>query len=82
VRAAQVDRAGVVRYFSPDPVDRGRVYSARDVAFHEVVLHPGDLLCLPAGTLHAAKAIDGSLALNLALGRPGGAAVRARATGG
>src|SRR5207244_9094757 len=34
--------------------------------FEEVVLEPGDVLCLPAGTWHAAKAIDHSLALNLA----------------
>lgn len=31
----------------------------------EVVLHPGDVLCLPAGTLHAAEADGHSFALNL-----------------
>jgi ribosomal protein L16 Arg81 hydroxylase/predicted enzyme related to lactoylglutathione lyase len=33
--------------------------------FEEVVLEPGHLLCLPAGTWHNAKAIGHSLALNL-----------------
>lgn len=31
----------------------------------EVVLEPGDVLCLPAGTWHSAKAVGHSLALNL-----------------
>jgi ribosomal protein L16 Arg81 hydroxylase len=35
----------------------------------EIVLEPGDVLCLPAGTWHEAKAHDeGSLALNLTFG--------------
>jgi 50S ribosomal protein L16 3-hydroxylase len=34
-------------------------------SFTEVVLEPGDLLCLPAGTWHNAKAIGFSLSLNL-----------------
>lgn len=33
--------------------------------FEEVILEPGDVLCLPAGTWHEAKAIGYSLALNL-----------------
>lgn len=33
----------------------------------DVVLEPGDVLCVPAGTWHSAKAIGGSLALNLAV---------------
>lgn len=36
--------------------------------FVEVVLEPGDLLFLPAGTWHNARAIGSSLALNLAFG--------------
>lgn len=36
-----------------------------EASFMEVVLEPGDVLCLPAGTWHNAKAIGGSLALNL-----------------
>ncbi len=38
----------------------------RDQDFDEVVLKPGDLLCLPAGTWHRTRALGGSLALNLA----------------
>ena len=34
--------------------------------FIEVVLEPGDLLCVPAGTWHNARAIGHSLALNMA----------------
>lgn len=37
-----------------------------EAAFSEVILEPGDLLCLPAGTWHSAKAIGHSLAINLA----------------
>lgn len=33
--------------------------------FAEVVLEPGDILCLPAGTWHSAKALGQSLALNM-----------------
>jgi len=36
----------------------------------QVVLEPGDVLCLPAGTWHTAKAIDTSLALNLSFSPP------------
>lgn len=36
----------------------------------EVVLEPGDFLCLPAGTLHQAEAVDGhSLSLNVNFNR-------------
>jgi predicted enzyme related to lactoylglutathione lyase len=35
-------------------------------AFVEIVLEPGDLLCLPAGTWHEAKALERSLGLNIA----------------
>jgi hypothetical protein len=37
-----------------------------EAAFNEVLLSPGDLLCLPAGSWHSAKAVGSSLALNLA----------------
>jgi ribosomal protein L16 Arg81 hydroxylase len=40
-----------------------------EAAFREVVLEPGDLLCLPAGTWHAAQAIGHSFALNLVFGQ-------------
>ncbi len=36
-----------------------------EMEFHEVELAPGDLLCLPAGTWHSARAVGHSLALNL-----------------
>ena len=39
-----------------------------DMEFHEVELNPGDLLCLPAGTWHAARGVGFSLALNLYFG--------------
>lgn len=42
-----------------------REVDERDLA--EVVLEPGDVLCLPAGTWHSAKAVGHSLALNMAL---------------
>ena len=42
-----------------DPVDRSELT--------EVVLEPGDLLCLPAGTWHAARAVERSFALNLSV---------------
>jgi ribosomal protein L16 Arg81 hydroxylase len=35
-------------------------------AMRSVVLKPGDLLCLPAGTWHRARAVSTSLALNMA----------------
>ncbi|MGH8187053.1 MAG: JmjC domain-containing protein, partial [Steroidobacteraceae bacterium] len=37
-----------------------------EASFAEVVLGPGDLLCLPAGAWHGAQAIGHSLAINLA----------------
>ena len=36
-----------------------------ELALREVELSPGDLLCLPAGTWHAARGVGFSLALNL-----------------
>jgi ribosomal protein L16 Arg81 hydroxylase len=43
----------------------------KDCSFQEVILQPGDVLCLPAGCWHSAQAIGHSLALNLAFGGPG-----------
>jgi ribosomal protein L16 Arg81 hydroxylase len=37
-----------------------------ECSFEEVILEPGDVLCLPAGTWHSAEAAGYSLALNLA----------------
>ena len=42
-----------------------RVEDVDQSSFEEVTLEPGDVLCLPAGTWHNAKAIGRSLALNL-----------------
>jgi ribosomal protein L16 Arg81 hydroxylase/predicted enzyme related to lactoylglutathione lyase len=42
-----------------------RVEEVDQTSFLEVTLEPGDVLCLPAGTWHSAKAIGRSLALNL-----------------
>ena len=64
---AFLDGAGTIRYngrapASVAPWERPDVDRA---TFVEVVLHPGDVLCLPAGTWHEAKATGGSsLALN------------------
>jgi ribosomal protein L16 Arg81 hydroxylase/catechol 2,3-dioxygenase-like lactoylglutathione lyase family enzyme len=42
-----------------------RVQPPDESAFQEVILEPGDVLCLPAGVWHNAKAIGSSLAINL-----------------
>lgn len=70
LRPAQVERSGRIRYFAPLDPDVAPPLTPDELHFEEVVLQPGDLLCLPAGTLHDAKALDTSIALNLALGRP------------
>lgn len=44
-------------------VDPGK--SPSDMEFREVELNPGDLLCLPAGAWHSARAVGDSLAINL-----------------
>jgi ribosomal protein L16 Arg81 hydroxylase len=69
IRPAQLDRAGRIRHFV-DPAERDRLPEPDAMEYEEVVLEPGDLLCLPAGTLHAANGLDVSVALNLAIGRP------------
>jgi ribosomal protein L16 Arg81 hydroxylase len=43
-----------------------RAKSPQDCSFSEVVLRPGDVLCLPAGAWHEAEAQGHSLALNVA----------------
>ena len=71
---AQVEPSGRIRYFAPLAPGASPPLTSDELEFDEVVLGPGDLLCLPAGTLHEAKALDPSIALNLALGRPTAAA--------
>jgi hypothetical protein len=39
----------------------------RRTDLEHTVLEPGNLLCLPAGTWHAARAVDRSLALNVSI---------------
>jgi ribosomal protein L16 Arg81 hydroxylase len=48
-----------------EPWERLEPVSRTDL--QHVVLRPGDLLCLPAGTWHAARAVDRSLAINVSM---------------
>jgi hypothetical protein len=51
------------------PIQEWESYqAASDCEFQEVILEPGDVLCLPTGTWHAATAIGMSLALNMTFG--------------
>jgi ribosomal protein L16 Arg81 hydroxylase len=65
---AQVQRDGTRVWSLPwvghEPWER--LDELQDEDFDEVVLEPGDLLCLPAGTWHRTRAMGDSLALNLA----------------
>jgi ribosomal protein L16 Arg81 hydroxylase len=54
------------RTLHPAQLAAGDFVPPNEAEFEEVVLRPGDVLCLPAGTWHKAKAIGWSLALNLA----------------
>jgi hypothetical protein len=47
----------------PVGVDPGKL--PEDLEFREVELNPGDLLCLPAGAWHSARAVGDSVAINL-----------------
>lgn len=47
----------------PRGVDPGKL--PPDLEFQEVELSPGDLLCLPAGAWHSAKAVGDSFAINI-----------------
>lgn len=49
----------------PPPEEWHRVRRPDESGFEEVVLNPGDVLYLPAGTWHCAEAIQFSLALSL-----------------
>lgn len=65
---AFVDGGGQIRYQGrpPSAVREWERPPVAEDSFEEVVLEPGDLLCLPAGTWHNAKARERSLALNIA----------------
>jgi ribosomal protein L16 Arg81 hydroxylase len=64
---AQVDCHGAPQWMSPwaGTSEWERLEPVAEDGFLEAVLEPGDVLCLPAGTWHNAKAIGESLALNL-----------------
>jgi ribosomal protein L16 Arg81 hydroxylase len=67
---AQVGRDGEVVWAVPGIGDErwARIQPADETRFREVILEPGDLLSLPAGVWHSARAIGSSLALNLSFG--------------
>lgn len=64
---AQLQQDGTPVWMSPwigtEPWER--LERVDEASFTEVILEPGDVLCLPAGTWHNAKAIGESLALNI-----------------
>lgn len=65
---AMVSADGAVRYAGRLPSsiqDWEQVTHVDEADFDEVVLEPGDVLCLPGGVWHNAKAIGHSMALNL-----------------
>ncbi|WP_436760452.1 JmjC domain-containing protein [Streptosporangium sp. V21-05] len=59
---------GGVRYIgrAPSSVRPWERPEISEETFAEVLLGPGDVLCLPAGTWHSAKAVGHSLAVNIA----------------
>lgn len=61
-------RNGAPEWLRPVEASWARLDRPDVESFREVVLEPGDLLCLPAGTWHEAEAKKGSLALNLSFG--------------
>lgn len=64
---AFADSGGAVRYIGRAP-SSVRPWERPEIApetFAEVLLGPGDVLCLPAGTWHSAKAVGHSLAVNI-----------------
>ncbi len=70
-RPAYMAPDGTVTYYGREvEAEEIRATPGNPAVFHEVVLEPGDLLCLPAGTWHSAKGVGPSLALNLAFSRP------------
>lgn len=66
LRNGRIDARGAIEWQSPPtPWEREASFDpATELA--EVILEPGDVLCLPAGTVHAAEAAGGhSLSLNV-----------------
>lgn len=66
VRSGQGDSLVTDYQFQQPIQDWQRFRVPAECSFREVVLEPGDVLCLPAGAWHSAEAIGYSLALNLA----------------
>ncbi|MBB2909819.1 ribosomal protein L16 Arg81 hydroxylase/catechol 2,3-dioxygenase-like lactoylglutathione lyase family enzyme [Streptosporangium becharense] len=64
---AFADAEGNVRYIgrAPSSVRPWERPEIVEEEFAEILLGPGDVLCLPAGTWHSAKAVGHSLAVNI-----------------
>jgi ribosomal protein L16 Arg81 hydroxylase len=62
----RIDASGAIEWHAPPtPWEREARFDPATHLF-EVILEPGDVLCLPAGTVHSAEAVDGhSLSLNV-----------------
>ncbi len=61
----RVDDSGTIEWHRPPSQWEREIKLPMDVPMNEVVLEPGDVLCLPAGTLHEAEAFgERSLSLN------------------
>jgi len=67
-----ISENGVIEWQRPPTPWEQQIKPVMDLEWTELVLEPGDLLCLPAGTLHEAEAVDGhSLSLNVNFSRTG-----------
>jgi ribosomal protein L16 Arg81 hydroxylase len=61
---------GMIEWQFPPTAWEQQIKPVMALEWTEVVLEQGDFLCLPAGTLHQAKAVDGhSLSLNVNFNR-------------
>jgi len=67
-----VNEDGVIEWQKPPTPWWQKFKPNMNLEWTEVILEPGDFICLPAGTLHAAEAIDEhSLSLNVNFNRAG-----------
>jgi ribosomal protein L16 Arg81 hydroxylase len=61
-----ISDAGMIIWQTPPTPWEQQLKPFMDLKWTEVTLEPGDILCLPAGTLHEAEAVGGhSLSLNV-----------------